>query len=62
MITNDEWMNESRSRYPQRASALDFKDAIAPRFCDSDVVFELFIETHPVFQNVFSFIGITGSE
>ena len=51
------------------ASALDFKDA-APRFYNSDVVFDPFIETsffafnHPVirhvFQNILSFLGITG--
>ena len=32
----------TRSHYRERASALDFID---PRFCHSDVVFDLFIET-----------------
>ena len=35
----------SRSHYPERASALDFKDTSAPRFGHSDVVFDLFLET-----------------
>ena len=34
-----------RSHYPERASALDFKDTSAPRFGHSDVVFDLFLET-----------------
>ena len=35
----------SRSHYPERASALDFKDTSAPRFGHSDVVFDIFLET-----------------
>ena len=35
----------NRSHYPERASTLDFKYAAAPRFCHSDLVFDLFIET-----------------
>ena len=35
----------SRSHYPERASALDFKDTSAPRFGHSEVVFYLFLET-----------------
>ena len=35
----------SRSHYPERASALDFKDISAPRFGHSNVVFDLFLET-----------------
>ena len=34
-----------RSHYPDRASALGFKDTATPRFGHSDVVFYLFIET-----------------
>ena len=35
----------SRSHCPERASALDFKNAVTLRFGHSDVVFDLFIET-----------------
>ena len=35
----------SRSHYPERASVSDFKDTSAPRFGDSDVVFDLFSKT-----------------
>ena len=36
----------SRSHYPERASSLDFKDADTPRFGQSNIVLDLFIETH----------------
>ena len=58
-----------RSHYPDRASALEYKDAAASRFSHSDVVFDLFIETcfffHLItllsnFSIFFSFLGITG--
>ena len=35
----------NRSHYPERVSALDFKDAATLRLGHSDVVFDLFIET-----------------
>ena len=35
----------TRTHYPDKASALDFKDAASPRFGHSDVVFDIFIET-----------------
>ena len=35
----------ARSHYLERASALEFKDAAAPRSGHSDVVLDLFIET-----------------
>ena len=34
-----------RSHYPERASAIDFKDTAYQRFGHSDVAFDLFIET-----------------
>ena len=34
-----------RSRYPERASALDFKDCATPRSGHNDVVFDLLVET-----------------
>ena len=40
----EEWMY-IRSHNPEKASALDFKSAVALRFGHSDVVFNLFIET-----------------
>ena len=52
-----------------RASASDFKDAAAPRFAHSDVVFDLFMETLffsfnrsliQFFKTFFAFLGITG--
>ena len=57
----------SRSHYPERASALDFKDTSAPRFGHSDVVFDLFLETRflhliallSIFVNLFGCLGIT---
>ena len=61
----DSW--SSRSHCLERASALDFKDAAAPRFGHGDVVFDLFIEpyflhlmpSYPIFIT-FSFVGIIG--
>ena len=35
-------MDKNRSHHPERASALDFKGAAAPRFGHSDVVFVYF--------------------
>ena len=60
----------TRSHYPKRESASDFKDADILRF-HSDVVFDLFIETRflhlnhsliQFFKTCFSFLGITGPE
>ena len=39
-------MATSRSHYPEKESALYFKDAVAQRFGHSDVVFYLLKETH----------------
>ena len=35
----------AQDHYPGRASVLNFKDAVTPRFGHSNVVFDLFIET-----------------
>ena len=43
----------TRSHYPERASALDFKDAAVPRIGHSDAVFDLFRETF-VFNRILS--------
>ena len=68
MIINFIKTGVTSSHYPERASALDFKDATTPRFGHSDVVFNLVIETNffafnrPFIQSfkIFIISGITG--
>ena len=54
-----------RSHYLERASALDFKDAAAPRFSHRDVVFVYFSNEHrkvpPVNHQKCSINGICGA-